>query len=191
MNWLLFWIVIYLLVIIYLTIKHVKPKDPENYLVNNRSTKLLPLVITILATFVGGGTSIGLIAMGYESGFAAIGIGIAYVIGFMLMMRHAGKIRDFGAANRIYSFPQYLSHRFTAGRTALFKRSFSTVVNGVNIFIFFFLLSAQFVGMATLLRYGFDMGYQHAVVVSAIIIIVYTALAGLSGVIYTDMIQFL
>ncbi len=190
MNWLLFWIVIYLLIIIYLTIRHVKPKDPENYLVNNRSTRLLPLVITILATFVGGGTSIGLIAMGYESGFAAIGIGIAYVIGFMLMMRHAGKIRDFGAAHRIYSFPQYLSHRFTAGRTALFKRSFSTVVNGVNIFIFFFLLSAQFVGMATLLRYGFDMGYQHAVVVSAIIIIVYTALAGLSGVIYTDMIQF-
>jgi SSS family solute:Na+ symporter len=190
MNWLLFWICIYLLVIVFFTIRHVKPKDPENYLVNNRKTKLLPLVVTILATFVGGGTSIGLIAMGYESGFAAIGIGIAYVIGFMLMMRYAGKIRDFGAANRIYSFPQYLSQRFTKNRTTLFKRSFSTVVNGVNIFIFFFLLAAQFVGMASLLRFGFDIGYQHAVVISAVIIILYTALAGLSGVIFTDMIQF-
>lgn len=190
MNWLLFWIAIYLIFIIYLTIKHVKPKDPENYLVNNRKTRLLPLVITILATFVGGGTSIGLIAMGYESGFAAIGIGIAYVIGFMLMMRHAGKIRDYGATHRIYSFPQYLGKRFAEGRSALFRRSFSSVVNGVNIFIFFFLLSAQFVGMATLLRYGFDIGYQPALIISAIIIILYTALAGLSGVIYTDMIQF-
>ncbi len=190
MNWLLFWIIIYLLVIIYFTIRHVRPQDPENYLVNNRKTKLVPLVVTTLATFVGGGTSIGLIAMGYESGFAAIGIGIAYVIGFMLMMRYAGKIREYGATNKIYSFPQYLSQRFTTGKSYLFKRSFSTVVNGVNIFIFFFLLSAQFVGMASLLRFGFDIGYQHAVVISAIIIILYTALAGLSGVIFTDMIQF-
>ena len=49
----------------------------------------------MLATFVGGGTSIGLMAMGYESGFAAVGIGIAYVIGFMIMTRYSGKIRSY------------------------------------------------------------------------------------------------
>ncbi len=126
MNWLLFWIIIYLLVIIYLTIKHVKTKDPENYLVNNRSTKLLPLVITILATFVGGGTSIGLIAMGYESGFAAIGIGIAYVIGFMLMMRHAGKYAICDSTAFTVSHTQ---HRLQPKDSLL--SAALTVVNGV------------------------------------------------------------
>lgn len=190
MTWLIVWIVIYLLVIIWFTAKHVRRSDPEQYLVNNRKTALIPLVFTTLATFVGGGTSIGLIAMGYESGFAAIGIGIAYVVGFMLMLRFAGEIRDFGAENRIYTFPQYLLNRFSPGQSTGFIRLFSSSVNGVNIFIFFFLLSAQFVGMASLLKHGFSIGYQSAAIISALIVILYTALAGLSGVIYTDMIQF-
>ena len=85
MNWFVFWILIYLVVIAYFAFRHVRKGDIENYLVNNRSTRTLPLVFTTLATFVGGGTSIGLIAMGYESGFAAVGIGIAYVIGFIIV----------------------------------------------------------------------------------------------------------
>ena len=190
MTWLIIWIVIYLAVIIWFTARHVRKNDPEQYLVNNRNTALLPLVFTTLATFVGGGTSIGLIAMGYESGFAAIGIGMAYVAGFMILYRYAGQIRDFGAARRIYTFPQYLLRQYTTGHSASFTRLFSGSVSGVNIFIFFFLLSAQFVGMASLLKHGFGMGYQTAAVVSALTIILYTALAGLSGVIYTDMIQF-
>ena len=52
-------------------------------MVNNRNTSTIPLVATTLATFVGGGTSIGLMALGYESGFAAVGIGLAYIIGFL------------------------------------------------------------------------------------------------------------
>jgi Na+/proline symporter len=190
MPWLIIWILVYLAVIIWFTARHVRRNDPEQYLVNNRNTALLPLVFTTLATFVGGGTSIGLIAMGYESGFAAIGIGLAYVSGFMILYRYAGRIRDFGALQRIYTFPHYLLRQYTPGQTASFTRIFSSSVNGVNIFIFFFLLSAQFVGMASLLKHGFGMGYQTAAVVSALTIILYTALAGLSGVIYTDMIQF-
>ena len=75
MFWLIFWIIVYLIVIVFFTLRHVKSGDVEAYLVNNRKTKTLPLVFTTLATFVGGGTSIGLMAMGYESGFAAVGIG--------------------------------------------------------------------------------------------------------------------
>ena len=71
MNWLIFWIVIYLIVIVILALRHIKTGDFDQYLVNNRNTRTLPLVFTILATFVGGGTSIGLMALGYESGFAA------------------------------------------------------------------------------------------------------------------------
>lgn len=195
MNWLLFWMAVYLAVVLLLAFRHLKSSNPETYLVNNRSTRLVPLVFTILATFVGGGTSIGLIAMGYSSGFAAVGIGLAYVLGFMLMMRYAGKIRDWGAQEKIYSFPQFLISRFSQKSEnqqsfSGFDRSFSALVSGVNIFIFFFLLAAQFVGMASLLKFGFGWGYQSAAVLSAVIVIGYTAISGLSGVIYTDMIQF-
>lgn len=191
MNWFLFWIIIYLSVIIALTIRHVKISNLDNYIVNERKTRTLPLVFTVLATFVGGGTSIGLMAMGYESGFAAVGIGIAYVIGFFILSRFAEKIQKFGLINNIYSFPHFLNHKYTKAESPVFARIFSSAVSGVNIFIFFFLLAAQFVGMASLLKFSFDIGYQTAAIISCLVVIAYTALAGLSGVIITDMLQFI
>lgn len=191
MTWLIFWIVIYLAIILYLTTRHVKTGDIENYLVNNRNTKTFPLVATTLATFVGGGTSIGLMAMGYESGFAAVGIGVAYVIGFFILSRHASKMNRIGRAEKIYSFPQFLNSRYTAEDNPRFARLFSSVVSGVNIFIFFFLLAAQFVAMASLLKFAFNIGFLPAAIISCIVVIIYTALAGLSGVILTDLMQFI
>jgi SSS family solute:Na+ symporter len=191
MNWLIFWIVIYLIVIAVLAFHHLRTSDLDQYLVNNRNTKTLPLVFTMLATLVGGGTSIGLMALGYESGFAAVGIGIGYVIGFMIMTRFAGKIRNYGAENTIYSFPHFLNHKYTAANEPGFTRIFSATVSGVNIFIFFFILCAQFVAMAKLLEFSFDINNNTATIISAVIIIVYTAIAGLSGVIITDTIQFI
>ena len=112
MNWILFWIIFYLLLIIYFTLKHVKSGDIDNYLVNNRKTKTLPLVATTLATFVGGGTSMGLMAMGYESGFAAIGIGIAYVIGFFILSRFAGQINTIGRKDTCVAGSIFLASAF-------------------------------------------------------------------------------
>jgi SSS family solute:Na+ symporter len=192
MNWYIFWIVLYLIFIIYLTLKHVNSHDLENYLVNNRKTKLVPLVFTTLATFVGGGTSIGLMALGYESGFAAIGIGIAYVIGFMIMIRYAGRIHAMGVKEKIYSFPHFLNLRFTnPEKDPTFAKLFSAMVTGVNVFIFFFLLAAQFVAMASLLKFAFNVDYTYAAIISGIVIIGYTALAGMAGVIITDTVQFI
>jgi SSS family solute:Na+ symporter len=191
MNWLIVWIVVYLLLIVFLALRHLRTSDFEQYLVNNRNTKTLPLVFTMLATLVGGGTSIALMALGYESGFAAVAIGIGYVIGFMLLIRFAGRIRSYGAKHNIYSFPHYLNHKFTSANEPTFSRVFSATVSGVNVFIFFFILCAQFVAMASLLKFSFEIGYNTAAIISAIIIILYTAIAGLSGVIITDSIQFI
>ena len=191
MGWLIFWIVLYLLLIVYLSIRHLKASDFDQYLVNNRSTKTLPLVFTVLATFVGGGTSIGLMALGYESGFAAVAIGVAYVIGFGIMWKYAGRIRDYGAKHNIYSFPHFLNHTYTSEDQKTFAKTFSATVSGVNIFIFFFILAAQFVAMASLLKFTFEIGYTTAAIISAVITITYTAIAGLSGVIITDTVQFI
>ncbi len=191
MNWFVFWIIVYLILLVFLTIKHVKHKDIDGYLINNRNTSTLALVFTTLATFVGGGVCMGLIAMGYTSGFAAIAIGIAYVIGFFILYFFAGKIRRVGAQKNIYSFAEFLNRAYLKEHNlSWFPRSFAGLISGINIIIFFFLTAAQFVGMATLLHYAFDVGYYYAAGISFLIVILYTALAGLSGVIITDFIQF-
>ncbi len=191
MNWFVFWIAIYTVLLIGFTIKYVKKKDFDGYLINNRNTKLLPLLFTTLATFVGGGTSMGLIAMGYASGFAAVAIGVAYVIGFIILYFFAGKIRQIGAEQKIYSFAEFLNRAFLKKhKLSSFPKAFSGLISGINIVIFFFLTAAQFVGMATLLHYAFDVGYIPAAGISFLVVIIYTAFAGLSGVIITDSIQF-
>lgn len=191
MNWLIFWITVFLLILIVLAVKHMRSGTLESYLVNNRNTGLTLLVFTTIATFVGGGTSIGLISMGYQAGFAATGVGLAYFLGFFLVAKFAPRIHEAGVRFNILSFPQYLNQSYGVGPNSGFSRWFSSVVAGVNIFIFFFLLSAQFVGMASLLKYAFALGYVTASVISSIIVIFYTAVAGLAGVIITDMIQFI
>ena len=191
MNWFVFWIVIYVVLLILLTLRYVKIKNIESYLINNRNTGTLQLVFTILATFVGGGVSMGLIAFGYESGLAAVAIGIAYVIGFFILSRYAGKMYKEGREFGLYSFPQYLKKKYRIKENDKSGQMFIGVVSLINIFIFFFLLAAQFVGMASLLEYSFGVGYELAAIISCIIVIFYTAMAGLSGVIITDFVQFI
>lgn len=190
MNWLIFWLVLYVLLVIFLTLRHIRHHDLAHYLVNNRKTGTALLVFTTLATFIGGGTSIGLIAMGYESGFAALGIGIAYILGFFIVARFAARIRHWGEKREIYSFPQFLNKTFAQSGSPAFKRLFSGLVTGVNVFIFFFLLAAQFVAMASVLKHVLGIEYLPAAILSCVVVIAYTAFAGLSGVIYTDMLQF-
>lgn len=192
MNWYIFWIAIYIVVILFFTIKHVKHRNIDAYLINNRNTKTLPLVFTTLATFVGGGVCLGLIAMGYTSGLAAVAIGVAYIIGFFILYFFAGKIRDYGAKHNIYSFAEYLNRRYLKNHSnSAFPKVFSGMISGINILIFFFLTAAQFVGMASLLHFAFNVGYGTAAGISFVLVITYTALAGLSGVIITDSIQFI
>jgi Na+/proline symporter len=45
--------------------------------------------------------------------------------------------------------------------------------------------------MASLLKFTFNIGFLTAAIISCIIVILYTALAGLSGVILTDLLQFI
>ncbi len=191
MNWFVFWIIVYLGILIYFTLKHVKYTDIDGYLINNRKTSTFALVFTTLATFVGGGVCMGLIAMGFTSGFAAVAVGLAYVLGFFLLYFFAAKIRRIGEERNIYSFAEFLNRSFIdKNEVNAFPKVFSGLISGINIVIFFFLTAAQFVGMATLLSYAFDVGYVYAAGISFLIVILYTALAGLSGVIITDIIQF-
>jgi len=190
MNWFVFWIILYSVIIIALTVKHIRLKNLEKYLINNRNTKTVPLVFSTLATFVGGGVAIGLMAVGYEAGFTGVVIGIAFVIGFFITARFASKINTIGKKRSIYSFSEFLNRKFTNDNDPRFSRIFSSIVSTINIFIFFFLLSAQFVGMASLIEGEMGIGYTYAAVLSCVLVIGYTAYAGLSGVILTDMLQF-
>ena len=64
-------------------------------------------------------------------------------------------------------------------------------VNAVSCSSSQILLAAQFVAMASLLKYAFQMDYTYAAILSGLVIIGYTAFAGMACVIITDTVQFI
>lgn len=180
-------LVAYLIVIFLLLMKYIGKSTVELYSLNRRQTGTALLVLTSLATTIGGGVIIGLIAVGYEAGLIGLFVGLAYALGLLVTAYFAPRIHQYASDNNIFSFPNYLNHRYYGEK----KGGFNYLVTLVNMFIFFFLLAAQFVAMALLIKNVFAVHYNVALAISALVVIAYTAVAGLSGVIITDTIQFI
>jgi len=192
MTYLLIATIAYLVFILIVGIRHARTSSYGDLIINSRSTGYIRLVSTTLATFVGGGVTVGLITMGYEAGFAATAIGLAYVLGFIVAFFLAKRMYSFTQGNGIYSFPEFLFTVYAKDSPSrTFRYMFAAVVGTVNIAIMFFLLSAQFVAMAALVHYAFGVHYGLALGASCLVVIGYTAASGLSGVIVTDLVQLL
>jgi SSS family solute:Na+ symporter len=180
------WLMAYLAAVFLFLLKYLGKSSAELYSVNRRQTGTALLVFTTLATTIGGGVIIGLIAIGYEAGLAGFFMGLAYGLGLLVTGYFAPRIHRYARGHGIVSFPNFLNHRYYGER----RGRFNYLVTLVNMFIFFFLLAAQFVAMGILIREIFGLHYNLALIISALVVIAYTVMAGLRGVIVTDAIQF-
>lgn len=180
------WLLAYLVLVFLLLVKYLGKTSVSMYCLNRRRTGTAMLVATSLATTIGGGVLVGLIAIGYEAGIVGFFIGLAYAIGLIIMGYFAPRIYKYSTENNILSFPNFLNHRYYGEK----RGAFNYLVTLVNMFVFFFLLAAQFVAMAVLIKHVFGLHYSYALVVSALVVVAYTTMAGLSGVFVTDAIQF-
>lgn len=180
------WLIVYLAVILLFLTRYIRKSTVELYCLNRRQTGTGLLVLTSLATTIGGGVIIGLIAIGYEAGIVGFFVGLAYGLGLLITAYFAPRIHKYAQNHDVFSFPNYLNHRYYGEK----KSAFNYLVTLANMFIFFFLLAAQFVAMGILIRNVFGLHYNLALIISALVVIAYTTMAGLSGVIITDAVQF-
>lgn len=180
------WLLIYLVLVFALLLKYLGKSTVSMYCLNKRRTGTAMLVATSLATTIGGGVVVGLIAIGYEAGIVGFFIGLAYAIGLIIVAYFAPRIYEYATENNILSFPNFLNHRYYGEK----RGAFNYLVTLVNMFVFFFLLAAQFVAMAVLIKHVFGLHYSYALGISALVVVAYTTMAGLSGVFVTDAIQF-
>ncbi len=162
-----------------------KNKTTEDYYVGGRKLGSWHIGLSVVATDVGGGFSIGLGGLGFTMGISGswllfTGLLGAWLSSALLIPRVAQLARNKG----FLSFPQFLNYIY-GKKVALL----AGVISAVGYLGF---TSSQILAGAKLAASTFDgLKMEHALLIMGIIAVGYTVLGGLKAVVYTDTIQWI
>jgi len=168
-----------------------KNKNTEDYYVGSRSMGSVHVGLSIVATDVGGGFSIGLGGLGYVMGLSGSWLLFTGLIGaWFTALFIIPKIKSVDAKHQMLTYPDFLRFRYN-DRVALLAAVISgigymgftgaQVLAGAKLASGTFITSAPF-GLSPL---------QFSLFIIAVITVLYTVIGGLKAVIYTDTIQWI
>lgn len=168
-----------------------KNKDIEDYYVGSRSIKASHVGLSIVATDVGGGFSIGLGGVGFLMGLSGSWLLFTGLIGaWLTAVFIIPKIKRIDAKEKFLTFPDFLRYRYDA-KVALV----AALISGIGYLGFTgaqMLAGAKLASATILQRNPFGMEpILFALIVIAVVTILYTVVGGLKAVIYTDTIQWI
>lgn len=160
-------------------------KNTEDYFVGGRQMSSMHIGLSVVATDVGGGFSIGLGGLGFTMGLSGswllfTGLVGAWLSGVFLIPFVLRKSKGFG----LLSFPQFLGKIYD-GKVAMI----AGIISAIGYLGF---TSSQILAGAKLASSTFSgLTLERALLVMGAIAILYTALGGLKAVIYTDTVQWI
>jgi len=159
--------------------------DAEDYYLAGRGMGSWHIGLSVVATDVGGGFSIGLGGLGFMMGIAGswmlfTGLVGAWTSAVLLIPR----VRRLGAEHRFFTLPHFFGHYYGARVAYL-----AGVISAIGYLGF---TASQVLAGAKLASASFQ-GLDHttALLVMGGIVVVYTVMGGLTAVIHTDTIQWI
>jgi SSS family solute:Na+ symporter len=163
---------------------HYRQKGVEDYYLAGRRQGSFSIACLWLASWVGGASIIGGSARAHEIGLSAIWYVLALAIGCLLFgLFAAAKVQKIGLENDYLTYPDFIEHCFDK-RT----RIAATVTTAISFIAF---TAGQMVALGSILHVLLDWDYSQALLLSSLIVIVYTATGGFLAVTYTDWVQFI
>ncbi|MEZ5072981.1 MAG: hypothetical protein R2751_19055, partial [Bacteroidales bacterium] len=160
-------------------------KNAEDYFVGGRGMGSLHIGLSVVATDVGGGFSIGLGGLGFVMGLSGswllfTGLIGAWLASVILIPRVYARARR----QRFLTFPEFLR--------AVFNRRVAMVAGLISAVSYLGFTSSQILAGAKLASSTFDgLQMEQALLIMGTIAVVYTSLGGMKAVIYTDTIQWI
>ncbi len=165
----------------------------DDYYVGGRNVKPTALGLSIVATDVGGGFSIGLGGVGFMMGLSGSWLLFTGFLGaWLTAVFIIPRIKGPDLAHRMLSYPDFLRFRYN-GAVALV----AAAISGIGYLMF---TGSQIQAGATLASetvlqtVPFNLGwdpFQVSLLAMGFIIVVYTVMGGIKAVIYTDFVQWL
>lgn len=161
---------------------HRRQTGLDEYFVGGRNMKARHIGLSVVATDVGGGFSIGLGGLGFFMGLSASWLLFSGLVGaWMASVFLVPRVKSLGEVHSHRSFPDFLAHRFGEP-----TRLVAALVSAVGYAGF---TGSQLLAGGKLASAAFDLDLTTAVVAMSVVIVVYTALGGLQAVVYTDTLQ--
>lgn len=176
-------VVIYLAICIFIGLRsNNETKTAKEYFIANKSVGMLFLFFTCWGSFCGAGNFVGFAGSAATNGLGAYwsyagDAVLGYLVFSWFIAPHLSKYDYF-------TMPQYLAHRL-CGNDVFVRRISGLAAALCNIAI----SGIQMRGMGYLLNTFLGINYTLALVISAGILILYTALGGMKAVVQTDAIQ--
>lgn len=160
-----------------------KNQGADDYYVGGRNMSSGHIGLSVVATDVGGGFSIGLGGLGFAMGISGSWMLFTGLLGaWLAAVFLIPKVKNNPSFDKFLTFPQIFGHYFSP-RVALLAGIISAV--GYTGFT-----SSQILAGAKLASGTFtNLDLTTALLVMGIIAVVYTVMGGLKAVIYTDTIQ--
>jgi len=156
--------------------------DPsyKGFSMANQDASLSQVILSVLATTLGGAITIGFIGLIYRSGTAFYIAGLSFLIGLTMLYAMITKIRKQIVDGNIKNFEQYIA----GGNNWLLM-----LVSIVNIFAFIGLLASQIISLKLILLIRFPQISDWLLPAIVLSVIIYTAIYGLMGVMENDKVQ--
>ncbi|MEA3470262.1 MAG: sodium:solute symporter family protein [Thermodesulfobacteriota bacterium] len=156
-----------------------KIKDPASYYVADRKGNTAAITGSLLATTIGGSSTIGLAGLGYSKGLVGAWWLLVGVVGlFILSFWLAEKVRNY----KVYTLPEILEKQY-GGNTIKIAASLLISVAWLGI------ISAQIIAAGKILSVLWPGQTTLLMIIAASVFIVYTVLGGQYSILRTDFIQ--
>ncbi|HHV79551.1 MAG TPA: sodium:solute symporter family protein [Firmicutes bacterium] len=158
-----------------------RARSADEFIVANRSLGLSVFIATMVATSVGGGTTIGYVGTIYQGGLLLVpSILLFYVLQVIIALALAERLRGFAG----YTAPDVL------GRT---YGKWAQLVGGIESMIYMLGTgpALQAIALGTLIRIFTGWPLAYGAILAMAIIVIYTYASGLWGVAMTDFMQFI
>lgn len=162
-----------------------KNKSKDDYYVGGRNMTAGHIGLSVVATDVGGGFSIGLGGLGFTIGLSGSWMLFTGLIGaWASAVFLIPKVYHIAKKNNFYTFPQLFSFHYN--KKVAFLAGIISLLGYVGF------TSSQILAGAKLAAATFPtISINAAVLIMGIIAVVYTVIGGIKAVIYTDTIQWI
>ena len=178
MNWYIYLILAYVLILLGFNIyRSFRVKNQEDMMVAGRSLGVKVMVFTLICTWIGSGTFIAGAEFAAKAGWSSLWLPAGAWVGIIAIYFLAGKIRTFGK----YTIGDILEVRY-----GKFARLFGAIA---LIISFTAIVSYQFKAGGYILNVisNGQITVETGQFITALIVIIFTAAAGMMAVAYTDL----
>ncbi|MFZ7101167.1 MAG: sodium:solute symporter family protein [Peptococcaceae bacterium] len=157
-------------------------KTSEDFMVGGRRFSLIIVLLCMLATYIGAGTTIGTTSWVWTRGLSQAWFTIGQTIVFAFIgLFLAGKIQQMGMRAGIYTVADFVELRYNKA---------SRYLTGALMWFAFMAITAfQYMGMGRIIETIVGIPYNYAVVLCAVVTIFYTSWGGLWSVAITEVFQ--